>query len=343
MSSRLLFVATFVFLFLVPVLYFGSVREAVGDWVASYYHVSYSVGFVRRGLVGTLASPFGDVKVFAFWSTLIASVAVALLFSLLTEDRRLWLLFLFSPATALHLGFDVGRYDHFNLALLALSLYLLRRNRYLWAVPLLSVLGVLIHEAYLLYAAPVIVVAAYLKDRRLALVSVLLTLAAATVVVGIGRLDPVRAEELISRGALPGAVEALTMGLRDTVVSNLSYVLTEVVRRPWDLITPFLLLSGYAHLYLRALRRAKYPLPILLAPFSGLLLLIFGYDYPRWASIVITVLFLYVAYLNPPLRPFPRERRLALCLMVTTLLGPLGAGHYAFPLAEALLFGTPPY
>ena len=340
---RLLFLLLFVLLFFTPTLPFGSPKGSVSDWVASYYYVDYSVGFVRRGLVGTLTPGFLDVKTFAFYSTLLASLGVALLFTFMTEDRRLWLFFLLSPATALHLGFDAGRYDHFNLLLLATSLFLIRRSRLLWVIPLLSALGILVHEGYVLYALPVILSALYRRHRGYTLLTALLTALTVGAVVLFGRLDPSHVGRFVSRGATPDAVEVLSLGLWDTVGNNLRYVLTEILRRPWDFIVPILLLGCHFYLYARNLLRGGYPPDVVLAPVPGFLLFLFGYDYPRWASILIVVLFLHTAYLNPRLNPSPRERRLALCLMATTLLGPLGAGHYAFPIAEALLRGTPPY
>ncbi len=341
---RVLFLGAFVLLFFLPALFFGSPKASVSDWVASYYHVDYSLGFVRRGLIGTLTPNLLDVKSFAFCSSLLASVGMALIFTLMAEDRRMWLLFLLSPATALHLGFDAGRYDHFNLFLMALSLLLVRRGKVLWAVPVLSALGVLVHEGYVLYGLPVVLSAQLNRGRRgWALLTALLTAVAVGGVVAFGRMDPSYVERFVSRGAMPEAVEVLSHGLSDTVRDNLGYVLTEVLKRPWDFLVPILILVGYSYLYLRSLMRSGYSLYALLPPFFGLLLFLFGYDYPRWASILVVVLFLYAAHLNPRPNPSPWEKRLALCLMATTLLGPLGAGHYAFPLAEALLFGTLPY
>ncbi len=330
---RILFLFAFALLFLVPVLYFGSLGRAVSDWVASYYHLNYTYGFVRRGLVGTLALPFGELKLFAFWGTFTASLLLALTFTFLTEDVRLYLLFLLSPATALHMGFDVGRYDHFNLLLLATSLLLIRRRGPYWPIPVLTALGVLTHEAYVLYALPVVVAALWEEDRFLALLTATVGLGVLLALLVWGKGPP----STVPEGAVPGAYEVLSLGVSDVLKTNLSYVLSEFPRRPWDFLLPLLLLLGYAVLYLRS--TPSLPLPVRLSPFSGLLLFAVGYDYPRWVSILVIVLLLTMAYRNVP----PKVGRLGLVLMLSSVLGPLGAGHYAFPLLEALLFRTPPY
>ncbi len=340
MRDRFLFFVVFVVLFLIPTVYFGSLGGSVSDWVASYWHVNYTYGFVRRGLVGTLALPFGDVKRFAFWSTFMASILMALIFTFLTEDRRLWLLFLLSPATALHLGFDVGRYDHFNLLLMAVSLLLIKRERYLYVIPPLTALGVLVHEAYVIYAVPVLTAILWLKSKRVAILNGIVAISLVFAVVMWGNLSPQMESYLLSRPeVIPDAIEVLSAGVKDTIFSNLSYILGEVLRRPWDFLLPILILSGYTVVYLHSAR--DLPPYVRMSPFTGLLLFLLGYDYPRWVSIMVMLLLFLMAFSGVTVHR--KVRKLSFLLMATTLLGPLGAGHYAFPILEALIFGTPPY
>jgi hypothetical protein len=308
--------------------------------VASYYHLNYSYGFLRRGLVGTLATYFGDIKLFAFWFTFAASLITAWIFTLLTDDRRLWFLFLLSPATALHLGFDVGRYDHINLLLLAVSLLIVRRGKALYIVPVLTAVGILIHEAYLLYSVPVITASLWYLNRRVAIVNAVLSRSLGMALIVWGKPS----SEVITRvssepGVIPGAIEAISVGVIDTIRNNLSYVIYEVMRRPWDFILPPAILSGYAIVYLSSTRGL--PPTLRFSPFVCLLLFLLGYDYPRWASLTVMVMLFHLASLGRRLPP--ETGKLSLLLMLTTLLGPLGAGHYAFPLLEALILGTAPY
>ncbi len=340
MRDRFLFFVVFVVLFLIPIVYFGSLGDSVSDWVASYYHVNYTYGFVRRGLVGTLALPFGDVKRFAFWSTFMASLLMALIFTFLTEDRRLWLLFLLSPATALHLGFDVGRYDHFNLLLMAVSLLLINRRKYLYVIPFLTALGVLVHEAYVIYAVPVLTVLLWPRNRRVAILNGIVSLSLVFTVVMWGDPSTQMERDLLSRPeVIPDAIGALSASIKDTIFSNLFYIRGEVLRRPWDFVLPALILSGYTAVYLYSTR--DLPLCVRVSPFAGLFLFAFGYDYSRWVSIMVILLLFLMAFFGVTVHR--KVRKLSFLLMATTLLGPLGAGHYAFPLLEALIFGTPPY
>lgn len=315
-------------------------KGAVSDWVASYYHVNYTYGFVRRGLVGTLALPFGDVKQFAFWTTFTASLLMALIFTVLTEDKRLWLLFLLSPATALHLGFDVGRYDHFNLLFMAVSLLLLKRRKCIYAIPILTALGVLVHEAYVIYAVPVLTALLWLRSKRVAILNGIVAISLVFAVVTWGDPSTHMEGEILSRPeVIPEAVSILSANVKDTLFSSLSYVLMEIFRRPWDFVLPVLILSGYAAVYLHSTK--DLPLYVRLSPFTGLLLFVFGYDYPRWVSILVILLLFLMALSGATV---PRKvRKLSLLLMATTLLGPLGAGHYAFPILESIIFGTSPY
>jgi len=342
----LLFVAAYALLLLLPtfpfVLRFGSIYSSVGDWVMAYYSLSYTGGFVRRGLIGTVVSLTGlPPKVLALWGTFAAALGTGILLYRLRSRWDILLLFLLSPATALHLGYDLGRYDHFNLLILALSLYILRRRRCAMLIPLLNLLAILIHEAYALYGLPTVLAAQFLMGRRR---ETYLSLLLSAFLLGALMLWGSPSSHHLN---LPlsdvgrKALGILSLGTLETLRYNLQYILSEAPRRPWDFLLPILILSAYTLIYLRVVGRYVRGI-VLFAPLSGVALFIFGYDYPRWTSLVVMVMFLYAAFIlgNRDVETTRSERLLAIALMGSTLLGPLGAGHYAFPFVEAILFGT---
>jgi len=68
-------------------------------------------------------------------------------------------LFILSPGVAMHMGFDIGRYDHYNYFILILTIYttiFVKRKIKYFVIPILLACGILIHEAYVFYGIPLI-------------------------------------------------------------------------------------------------------------------------------------------------------------------------------------------
>lgn len=148
--------------------------HATFAWKLTHFEVNYfDFGFVKRGTVGCVLwlLPKGSHILAAVLLCVAALVALGFLI-----ERFLWglprreqwcarLLVLLSPLGFQNLGFDFLRYDVFCLLVLALSLSCIRR-RVLWPITILAPLGVLTHEAFLVYAVPIVMAHLVRLTRR---------------------------------------------------------------------------------------------------------------------------------------------------------------------------------
>ncbi len=146
--------------------YLASGGHALGfrvqDWIVTQWLFSYDQEFVRRGLVGAVLRFFispdsaliGNLAlvllftcslsmvVFAVWCTKSQSPSLACLLAVIA---------IACPASLAQFAFDVGRFDQLNLVLFVLALaVVIRRPRGagVW-IALLTMLGLLVHEAFL--------------------------------------------------------------------------------------------------------------------------------------------------------------------------------------------------
>ncbi len=266
----------------------------IGDWVRVPYLLSYSHGFVKRGLLGTLLStlhltPSTGTVLLLY---VLAFEAFLLLFYLFVRregrDNPLlpyfFLLFLLSPATLFHMGDDLGRTDIYLYLLLLLSFNLPG------IAPLLTLLAILIHEGYVLMALPVLVLGLYLKGKgRLAVASGVVGVVGAVVVSLSGRLSgegmATYSRILASHGIT--ATDPL-LPLHLSPLRNSLYFYAKFLTDPTSRITvgigivsALLLISLY---FLLLYRLSRAPTYLKVVPLSPLLMFPFGVDYFRWAS-----------------------------------------------------------
>lgn len=154
--------------------------DSYAGWTPGYYYINYwEFGFVKRGLLGTVFTLTGLNRMvaptlFTCIVHILGLLAFSLFFWLLahrcsrdlnTADRRrkpwLYAVFLTSPALFLHFGFDLGRVDLFGLNITLLALLMLLADLP-WRVKILTtllvtVVGLLTHEAYLFFWSPLLV------------------------------------------------------------------------------------------------------------------------------------------------------------------------------------------
>lgn len=350
--------------------YLGTITR----WKLTHWLFSYELGFVKRGLVGTLLQaglPGGVVTVEAVVVASLVIVAVfvvalcMLALPLFTEEaRQRSALIALSALLAPGIGYllsDLGRFDVLNLALCLLAILAARRlGRFPDALFLsVSVLLVLIHEAALVLAVPMLFVAYLHGNGRLdaladprkwpalalrAAVPVLLC-AALTV---FGRSD-LALPELLARLAahadftpLPRSAYVLVRGLDSNVAqvlggqdageaAEVSLGKVEMIQF-WMILGVAALQQVFAHLSFQPLDRAR-RLPILAAlhlcfaaPF---LLLIVGVDWARWtalASAQCAVLMLLFARDLPISNESPGPRRFV-ALAFAFLIVAAGSGY----------------
>jgi hypothetical protein len=137
------------------------------QWVLSYNH-----GLIRRGLLGTIAKlwmPIVSIKdvhhtALAAYCIFLAMLLVVFYFLLKYKDYngrlfRLILLFIAAPTTLSLYARDLGRFDIFLIMIMFFSLAILSFNKHIWLIPIVMIIGMFIHEGFLILCAPTIIAA----------------------------------------------------------------------------------------------------------------------------------------------------------------------------------------
>ncbi|MES1947070.1 hypothetical protein C84B14_06963 [Salinisphaera sp. C84B14] len=327
---------------------------------ALHFEINYlDHGFVRRALVGTLfqavpeAARTNAILVFG-WAVIAALAALVtavlhVLHSRMSGDslRLLAMLWIAAPWTFLNFGYDFARLDQLNLLLLALSLWLVYRNRVIW-LALVSVFGLLIHEAYLFYGLTPVLAYGWVRYRaasattacrRLALPIAAALTTLATIAL-IGRYEPGRArliESLKPRLADPNH-NALNVWLRSGL-ENPEYVVARLGHGLFGALE-LVAMAGMVLVTAAALVGLSYandrrPDPFLLSPLAVVPLFCFGIDYARWAGLIAILALVVVTTRLLDGKFYVQHGRHSaylyggLCLAL--LAGPLGTVH-ALPL-----------
>ena len=216
----------------------ASIIDGMSDWLGQTYR---DTGFARRAMLGTLLSPLGEFG-YPIYVGLSTAAALFLLWSI--SQSPLGLVFAIAPFGAQNVGWMFGRFDWINLALLILALKVSNRI----AVSALLCLMLLIHEASLFYAVPLVCAV-----RRQILIAPL-ALGAALALFGNSTVDAL--------GATRGVFEF-----------RLSYVF----------IGSLLFAAGILARYAKSFDRITLSA---LAPLAVLCLWILGYDASRWVTIL---------------------------------------------------------
>lgn len=339
-------------------------------WKTSQFFFSYQdLGFVARGLIGSLLRPFPFLQrssailllcglflvVFVGWFAAAFRRAAP---GLEPRDRRLLLALLaLNPALFLHQGLDLGRFDLPGFLLFFAALGALRRGAWLLAGAA-SGLGLLVHEAFLLLNLPLLVAFALALPRpggradwyRLLLppaVSALAVFTAGRYEAGLPALAEHFARSPGFLAATAGVVDqdplaVITRG----VAENLAVVRSHFWNAKAYIHVPVILAWGTVMtLFVRDFLRANglRPGPGFYASFSPLLLSSIACDHYRWVAIAATNLFIVVlaeaAELARAGRRIVLPRRMTTWILLATVVcGPIGHAK-SFP----LLFLYPKY
>jgi hypothetical protein len=168
----------------------------------AFYLVNYHFGFIKRGLFGQLFAGMPFVSASALAKVALANTAICILviyavfsapFSRTIGKAALFSFLLSGPAMLPHLAYHSGFLDNPLLILLVLAMFILRWSGTWIAVAvitLLCILGLLIHEAFLLMFYPLVLLLMIIrcKERRLrsvVLAAHLLIIAAAFLVIEV--------------------------------------------------------------------------------------------------------------------------------------------------------------
>lgn len=181
-------IAASILLFLYLVYYLPVIDETIG-WCITPYTLSYKYGFISRGLVGEIIRlfiPNLDIKhiylIVAFNTVILCAVTVFFLNRIkkytAAENNMAFLfiaaLFLVNPGSIAFLFYwgNFGRFDLYMVLILLIGALLIIKNRAMWIIPLLSVAGILIHQAYVFMYFPALIAlllyGAYVKKRKYA-------------------------------------------------------------------------------------------------------------------------------------------------------------------------------
>ncbi|MDX1489001.1 MAG: hypothetical protein R3268_12410 [Acidiferrobacterales bacterium] len=272
--------------------YFASIL-----WKLTSFHVNYvDFGFVKRGVVGTAVKPifdalddggFGELAfLFAFD---IACVAIFFyLFSKVcdnllkdSKDLKNYIksVAAISPVGLAQFAYDVGRLDHLNYILLVVCIVAIAQGKFILS-GFLGAVAILIHEAFFLYGAPVLIAFAISRktDLRRFYAFVFTMLYAAGLVFSFGN-STVPLDQILSEEASIGS-EVWDRGI---FLSNLPLSVYEYFS-----VVPYLI-AAYLLLYrVYSANDMKVDL-IFLSTFAPLVLFALGIDFFRWTHIVVVV------------------------------------------------------
>jgi len=337
----------------------------VSDWNTTHWLFDYHLEFVRRGLVGSIVAAASEPSVEQIRQlavgALVLSSAALVWFTTSSLRRRpdafatgLAILTVACPATLTQLGFDCGRFDQIDLILFLAALVVIERGAS--AAPLvvasLTVVALLVHEAFLVVHVPVLIaVMAHRSDRSERRVDwgVVLVAAVALVVGGLvlrfGSLEAVDHETyrdaLISQHALREKdVYYSTRVLYRELHENIALATRTLPRRifRWEALVVAAVLAPWLWAAIAALRslrskieparRFGFWLPVI-ASASPLLLAVVGSDLFRWCSLSLLNLFVVTLLLirtNPEAEFALRPGRgwIGLLVVVSWIVGPVG-------------------
>jgi hypothetical protein len=318
---------------------------------------SYHYEFMKRGFTGTILYLFNIVPTYKqiYYGSLIISNIFLLMY--ITYAKKLMhkiphkqfflyiLFFILSPAVALHLGYDAGRFDQITLVITIVILLLLTsRSKYtLFIVPILLTIGLLIHEAFLFINIPIIlaVIIYEIKKKnykKLFLYQVIITIVIVMIALLMyGSVDKETLDLLIAKAGYQngeyGYLSILTRSLLENIrvtLSNYTYIGVWV-----DIMITLSVIAVYIYLYFstfkRFIKKNIFIFLICISPFLIFIMFLLGIDFHRWFSLLIINLFLVFPYLIKELniqniyqRFSELERKFVKVGYILFILGPIG-------------------
>jgi hypothetical protein len=300
-------------------------------YTVSHWVLSYDVGFIRRGLVGTIMKLWVPiVTIEDVHHTALVAYCIFLLLLLIVfyrlmqkkenDGRLFFLIYLFvaNPATIAMLARDLGRFDLFLTMIAFLSLTLIAINKHLWLVPILMATAMFIHESFIVAYAPTIAAAfifTYYWNNRakkiLAAMAVALVLVAGAFSLLYAYGSPTMGyDELLcriqSRAAFtitPLSMHECFFDIKDhyRLASSSLYDAGSIANFSMALfiVSPVILvlLNLWTHAFKSCGTHRNVCILLLLATISGFLIVPIATDYGRWLSAVIFCNFFAIFFL----------------------------------------------
>ena len=347
---------------------------SVSTWHMTHWSFTYEHGFIKRGLVGDITSRlFGAATPQIIYRSVLAIFILLMIALTCWVTKPAWnsnragawlfaILAVTSPATIPHLEYDFGRFDQINLLILLTCLFILSKPSKLLRyslIPPLCAIALLIHEAFFLMFAPLIIAAWTYEEAfqrvwpKLFILTILfllvLTLDRYGIMHTISEKDYMA--ELQQRHSFrihPDSIHVLYRTIKENISFNVDelrkYALPNTTHHIVFVLT---LLPTLALFYRITVALCCYGrtvenvgrLSLILAALSPLSLCALASDFFRFWAIALTNLFVIYAYLATRLK---RENILAnvvedspvivACILALSLIfGPLGIMVESYP------------
>jgi hypothetical protein len=291
--------------FSIPLIYYSTNYSSGRDFgLIHYASTSFAVnyfeyGFVKRGLIGTLLAWIPGQN---YWLiTLICSI-IGFFILLFIVDKLIGMIqcektanffkitFAISPFAAFQFGFELGRLDIFNILLLIAALHCILKHRWTLVI-IISLCGLLLHEAFAAFALPVIVgfflmqPARYFWARNLGKYVCISILVVACFILTL-LIIKYGNSDLVVKSAPGGGHEVWARPLVQHGLSKLGWL---------NLFVTFVVSVGiYAFLINIYRMNSTKPDALFLAAFCPLALFFLGWDYARWTALIgITVMTIF--------------------------------------------------
>lgn len=318
-------------------------------WSINYYLPSFFEGFYRRGLLGTLLYPLGNLR---FSYTLISSIQIGVLLTGLfcvlkyayraKIQQKIMLILFFLAPTGGYLFHIIGYSDQLLYVLLIISLAFLR---FQWVGLCLMIASLFIHEAALFTIIPIYCVSLLLNKMSvkrmvidvgvIMLVFLYLTLFLQTVPVPKIESFINKTMQMIGPGARSEYFFTFHNQYTNQAVSNTFYNLQNEIAPPphgnfiflyFEIVLVIIYATCVARLFVdpragRAYRWFCY-MVAWCACLTPLLLVFFGIDADRWVFLAyVSAVFMFCMSPNTPSKP-------AFLSMVFVFILFLAHGHF---------------
>jgi hypothetical protein len=199
--------------------------------------------------------------------------------------------FAISLFTAFQFAYEIGRLDLLNIIILVIALYLVHKRRWV-SVLLLTIAGMLIHEAFAFFCAPLIMASLWLaKDDTTSdhWLSKQIYIAIYSCTVAITSL-------LIVKFGNNPLVLTLSPGVGQEAWNRplVQHALTRL--SPIDLMLTAMVVS-YSYIWLVSFYRSNNGRldAWFIAAFAPLMLFVVGWDYARWSGLIFVVVLIVIA------------------------------------------------
>ena len=353
--------------------------RALREWSLTHWAFTYDHGFTKRSLVGETVSHFvqpTDLLVeserAATWLAWLVCLSLVTCFVLPLyrhpSQAQLWFAAaaVTHTATLSHFAYDLGRFDQFGLLLalasIAVALRAPKSPATAVAIIAASLVGVAVHEAYLLIHAPlVLAIWVWAADGTIRTGPIVAAVGMVVVVVliALAGAPNVSQEDLVSQlKAAHGSwisersVGVLYASTRADIVRALTMAITPRRVFQYGVLALGLLPTALMLHRTWRFREAQQPrvgpseLAVVLAALAPLTLMAVGIDFARWWALALTNVFVAVAVLLSASAMWRQSWKdltdrhavlLVLVIVMSAAVGPLGVAASPFPQVESLI------